>query len=421
MIKHLLKQIWALRGKNIWIITELFLAFIILWYVADYFSVLGINAITPTGMDIKNVYRVVYATNKSDNPKYISYEEGSEEPGRNFFRMVEYLKTRPEVESVCIGNWFYPYCMSNYNYGFFRDTLKTDCLMLKVKPEYFSMFNVFPKNGTDPEVLAKAIQREKSIIISRQAEKDLFRDASATGQLITQRGRDSFQFYVSGVTAEMKLHDYSRQQSYTFMLFDENSILNLKEDQIRREADICIKIKPGVSIRDFPARFKNEIKQSLAIGNYFLADIVPMTELRERYLNMQEITTTLKYRIGVGIFFLVNVFLGILGTFWLRIEKRKPEIGLRMSFGSTKAQVMSHLLTEGLCMLGIASIPALLVCANLALMDILSTENMDITAVRFMVNTLITYALFILVIMLSTLYPARRSANIQPAEALQYE
>ena len=158
-----------------------------------------------------------------------------------------------------------------------------------------------------------------------------------------------------------------------------------------------------------------------SIGNYFLADIVPLTKQRELYLSLYDVTTTLNYRFGVGIFFIVNVFLGVLGTFWLRIEKRKPEIGLRMSFGSTKAQVMSYMFMEGFCMLGIASIPALLVCVNLAIMDMMPTQYMDFTVVRFMITTFITYALFIIVISLSTLYPARRSANIQPAEALHYE
>ena len=419
MIKHLLKQIWALRGKNIWIIMELFLVFIILWYIVDFFSVLGITAMTPTGTDITNVYRVVYATNKPDNPKYISYEEGSDEPGRNFLRMVERLRERPEIESVCIGNWFYPYCYSNSMSGYFRDSLRSNPQILTVSPEYFSMFNVTPVNGTDPEILAKAIQREKAVILSKKAEKDLFKEASAVGQFINDW--DSSQLYVSGVTGEMKTHEYTRPRSYVFYLFDENELYNMKEDDIWGDVDICIKIKPGVSAKDFPARFKDEMKQSLAIGNYFLADILPLTKQRESFLKSYDITSTLKYRIGVGIFFLVNVFMGVLGTFWLRIEKRKPEIGLRMSFGSTKSQVMSHMLMESLCMLCIASIPALIVCINLVAIDIMPTDNMDFTAARFLSTTFITYALFIAVITLSTLYPARRSANIQPAEALHYE
>lgn len=82
---------------------------------------------------------------------------------------------------------------------------------------------------------------------------------------------------------------------------------------------------------------------------------------------------------------------------------------------------MSHMLLESFCMLGIASIPALLVCINLVAMDIMPKDNMDFTVARFLSDTFITYALFIAVITLSTLYPARRSANIQPAEALHYE
>ena len=399
---------------------ELFLVFIILWYIVDFFSVLGITATTPTGTDITNVYRVIYANYKPENPKYISYEEESEEPGRNFLRMVERLKEHPEIESVCIGRWFYPYCYSNTNSGYDRDPLRAYFYNLTVSPEYFSMFGVTPVNGTDPEVLAKAIKQENSVILSKKAGEDLFGDASCVGQFIMNRG-DSSQLYISGVTGEMKRYEYARPQSYAIFLFDENSLFNKMEDQIRSSTDICIKIKSNVPAGDFPERFKDEMKQSLAIGNFFLSDVMPLTKQRESFLIGNDITTTLKYRIGFGIFFLVNVFLGVLGTFWLRIEKRKPEIGLRMSFGSTKAQVMSHMLIEGFCMLIIASIPALIVCINLVTTDLMSTDSMDFTTVRFLSNTFITYALFITVITLSTLYPARRSANIQPAEALHCE
>ena len=432
MIKHLLKQIWVMRSKNIWVILELFLVFIVFWYVVDFFSVMGINTATPVGADIKNVYRVIYSVYMPDNPQYTPYENRhlgsglyarSEEPGKNFLRMVERLREHPEIESVCTGTeGYYPYGflrtgMSIYN----SDSLLIDVKSFNVSPEYFKMFNVLPSGGTDPEVLTQAILEKNSIILSEKTKEAIFKDASTVGQMARGQGSAIYGFKVSGVTRHIKQHEYTRPGFYIISLFDENNVIVMDENNIPNYIDICIKTRPGVSSTDFPERFKNEMRNQLAIGNYFLVDIIPLTKQREMYLKASGITTTLNYRIGISIFFLINIFLGVLGTFWLRIEKRKPEIGIRMSMGSTKVLIMKQMFTESMCLLGIASVPAILVCVNMAFMDIMPTENMDFTVVRFLLNTFITYILFIVVISLSTLYPARRLANIKPAEALHYE
>lgn len=420
MIKHILKQIGNQWGKNSWIMLELFMVFIILWYIVDIFSVMVINARTSTGTDIQNVHRVILATYKDGHPKFTSYEEGSEEPGRNFLRIIERLRSHPDIESVCIGQWFYPYCLSSNMSLYFVDTLSIQCQNLRVSPEYFKMFNVLPYNSDNPGLLEKAIRQDKAVILSLEANRRLFKEANGIGQVIHQGDTTNLNF-VSGITHEMKKQAYARPESYALILLNEDNLLKQKEQQIWESTDICIKTKPGVNQADFPARFKAEIKQQLAIGNYFLAEIVPLTKIKDTYFRIHGITTTLSYRIGICLFFLINIFLGVLGTFWLRIEKRKSEIGLRMSVGSTRKQIMLLMLGESLCMLIIASIPGLLVCLNLVYLDMLSTEYMDITAKRLFLNTLLTYLLLTIVITLSIWYPAQRSAAIQPAEALHNE
>ena len=422
MIKHIFKQLWTLRRKNIWIVSELFLVFVILWYIVDFFSVLGITAATPTGTDITNVYRVVYATHKSDNPKYISYEEDREAPGRNFLRMVERLREHPSVASVSMGEYFYPYCASSTSSTFARDTLRTGCQVLRVSPEYFSMFGVRPYEGGSPEVLALAIQKENSVILSKKAEQAFFGEASGMGgSIMTRSGQDTVYIQVSGICNDMKRHEHTRLQRFALFLFNENSLYDMDEEDIWGDVDICIKIRPDAATGDFPERFKEEMKQSLSIGNFFLEDIIPLSVYRERYLGSANISSTLKYSIALAAFFLINIFLGVLGTFWLRIERRRSEIGLRVAMGSTKQQLMRLMFSEGLCLLFVASLPALIICVNLVATGFMSTRYADFTPLRFLLNTVFTYLLFALAILLSTWYPAKRSASIQPAEALHYE
>lgn len=420
MIKHIFKQIWNQRRKNGWIILELFMVFIVLWYLVDFFSVLSITSQTPTGTEIENVHQVILSTYRKDNPKHIDYGEKSEEPGRNFMRIIERLRTHPDIESVCIGHWYYPYCPSISASGYFRDSFSVQCQIMSVSPEYFKMFNVKPHNGGDPETLGEILRQGNVSILSLEANRHLFKDGIGTGQSIFSRG-DSSEVRIAGVTHEMKAYEYERPKAYIFNLFDETELYQQNEYRIWEYTDICIKTKAGVPQTDFPFRFKEEMKQQLSIGNYFLADIMPLADKRMLYFRTYEVTSTLQYRIGIGIFFLINIFLGVLGTFWLRIEKRKAEIGLRMSFGSTRVQIMQHMLAESFGLLAIASIPAMAVCINLAYLDVMPTRNMDFTAARFLFNTALTYLLLSVVIALSVWYPAKRSSSTLPAEALHYE
>lgn len=417
MIKHSLKQVWSQRGKNIWIILELVMVFVILWYIVDFFTVMGINAATPIGTDIQNIHRVVLSTYKSDNPQFITYEEGSEEPGRNFLRIVERLRSHPEIESVCLGSWYYPYCTSTSEDSYCRDSLIANCKILRVSPAYFTMFDVRSADNS-PESLAGIFTRNKdAAFLSARANKLLFNNASGKGETIYTES-DSSEIFITDVVHEMKVHEYGRPHAIIIFPFNESNLFKQNEYQLWSMTDICIKTKPGVSQADFPARFKEEMKRPLAIGNFFLADITPLTKARSYFLWSTNITSTVNYRIGIGFFFLVNIFLGVLGIFWLRIEKRKSEIGIRMSVGSTKAQIMQLMLSESLCLLAIASIPALLVCLNLAYAEVLSTQYMDITASRLLANTLLTFLGLGLTVSLSVWYPAKRSATTQPAEAL---
>ncbi|WP_080903473.1 ABC transporter permease [Parabacteroides sp. Marseille-P3160] len=420
MIKHALKLIWTQRKKNGWILLELFLVFILLWYIVDFFVVLAGNSLTPQGTDIRNTYLVTYNMKRVDNPGYISYGEGSEEPGKNFLRMVSRIRQHPDVEAVSIGKNDYPYCPSSHYWPFQRDSFKTGCQVLTITPEYFHVFKVRPENGGSPEELRKKpFENKDEVILTKEVERKLFPQGSAIGRYIMDN--DSSRYRVVAVTTDIKPHDYTRSHTFLYKPVDMANLLKQDDSGLWYSMDICIRTKAGVSARDFPERFKKEMKESLAIGNFFLTDVIPLSKIREFYLKSYGIISSLQYHIGFACFFLINIFLGVLGTFWLRVERRRSEIGLRMAVGSSRKSVLALMQTEGFCLLLLASIPALIVCINLAAMDIMPTDDMDFTSLRFLTDTLLTYLLLGVVILFSTWYPAHRSAKTEPAEALHYE
>lgn len=156
MIRHLFKLIWTQRRFNLWIVLELFVVSVLMWYIVDFLSVLTITASTPTGFHIENTYKLTLAVRQENENGYITYEEDSPEPWLNMQRIAERLRQHPDIEGVSVGSWHFPYCRSNMSNQFWHDTLRVNADILTVTPDYFRVFRVAGSDG-NPETLARAM------------------------------------------------------------------------------------------------------------------------------------------------------------------------------------------------------------------------------------------------------------------------
>lgn len=417
MLAHLIKLMSKQWKKNIWILIELFLVLSLLWYIVDYFSVLYINGRTPTGFSIENTYKVALAVQPPNSTQYIHYEKDSDAPMQNFLRIIERIRSHPDIESVSVGSWHHPYSLSSTNTTYMREGRKHSAQLLTVTPYYFDVFKVNISGINSYEQINEALHN--GIILSKTLEEKFFPEGNAKGQYVFSN--DSIPTLVSGVTNVMKEHPYSKPKSYFFLPFKEQSLLKKNENEIRQTTEICFRTRTKHSSKDFAADFKKEMYSQLAIGNYFLADIQPLEDLERFQMKTEGVYETLQNRTAFTLFFLLNIFLGIIGTFWLRIEKRKEEIGIRIAVGSTRKQIRIQLLNESFILMIIAVVPALLIWVNIIRLELLSTSLLAVTPERIFINTCVTLFLTGVAIAAGTWYPAHRSSAIEPAEALHYE
>ena len=116
-------------------------------------------------------------------------------------------------------------------------------------------------------------------------------------------------------------------------------------------------------------------------------------------------------------FLLMNILLGIIGTFWFRTQHRRVELGLRIVVGSSRMQLWRRLNEEGLLLLTLAAIPAIVICYNIGYIELTET-SMQWGVVRALITLGITYLLMALMILIGIWFPARQAIRIQPAEAL---
>ena len=165
-------------------------------------------------------------------------------------------------------------------------------------------------------------------------------------------------------------------------------------------------------MKDAPSQYR--------IGNLMVTDVVSFDDIRT---NFQRIWSNKErnYYAGMG-FLLLNIFLGLLGTFWFRTQQRVSEIAIRKVNGATSTDIFRRLISEGLLLLVGATIPATLIDIGLSWYGYNQWfDDGYMGWVRTPATILISFALMALMIVLGILIPARRAMKIKPAVALKDE
>lgn len=121
-------------------------------------------------------------------------------------------------------------------------------------------------------------------------------------------------------------------------------------------------------------------------------------------------------------FLLLNIFLGLLGTFWFRTQQRRSEIALHKVHGATNTAVFFRLLGEGILLLVTVTPIAFIIDYNLANLELNSWRNgTTLEFDRLLLCAAISFLLIAVMIIIGISVPARKAMKIQPAEALHDE
>ena len=194
---------------------------------------------------------------------------------------------------------------------------------------------------------------------------------------------------------------------------------NLSHDSYDIHLELCVRVKEDQDV-DFINRLKADSEKQLRVGNVFIADVRSFADIRRNF--EQESRNNLRNYIFGMAFLLLNIFLGLLGTFWFRTQQRRGEIALYKALGGTNKTVFYRLLTEGVLLLVLATIPAVIIDWNLAYAEFnVRMNNTTLEIGRFIITSVTSFILILLMIIIGIGIPARKAMKIQPAEALREE
>jgi putative ABC transport system permease protein len=419
MIRHIFTIIWNERRANAWVFTEYILIFCVLWICCNYISSIFRTYEAGPGFDVSRVYML----NMNKKPG------APEDPDAygTALTFLDRVKRHPGVEYVAMGKGI-PYGSSS-SWGTMtindNDSVRHMVNRANVTSDFFNVFQIPLTSGV---VFDWQDERDRNKAIISALKEDFFGgDPGNPGvelipisqiQLLTEpREGDDLVVSVVG-TAERIINAYNVWGLHLSTVFTP-----LSRQEINLYQDIAMRVKPGIE-EDFVETFKKEMDEQLAVGPYFLASVKPLQEIKDE--RATDVTRKMNSVYAVSAFVILNIFFGILGTFWLRTQSRRSEIGLRLALGSSKQLIRRLFISETLLLLLSASIIGTVICLNLfrgPLLDVLGIPVVDRIAWKIgweqdILNFVLTFGFLLIVSVIAVLYPANQAAKLQPAETL---
>lgn len=433
MEKKLFTQIRNEWRSNFFLALELLVVFVVLWYIVDWCCTTARVYFAPMGFDTEHCYNL---TVNRLTPNSALYEDGhtAEDDMDALLEIAERLRHRPGVEAVAISQNSIPYNNGSNGIETFVDTVSVYAMLRLVQPDYMRLFRIqgAAVQGADGKTVRTtssdslaAVLGPGTMILSRNvtARYDALGLPDATPllgrQLPLWEPDSDNRLRVAGIAEPMRWNHFetSDQWGGPFLAVDfPREVMVQYENPAYLQ--LSLRVKPDAD-HGFVDALMADADRLYRVGNIYILDIQPFTQLQ--YISELEEVNEVKTQLCILGFLLLNIFLGVIGTFWFRTQHRRKEVALRMAMGSTRRGIFVRLIAEGLLLLTLAAVPAAIIALNIGVAELVDVTQLPFDASRFLFALVLSWLLMAVMIVVGVWYPARRAMKVQPAEALHDE
>jgi len=368
-------------------VLEIFLAFIILFFVMTFVIENMTNYNEPLGFETEQLWVSSLVINEMDSVEIVDMKRNLKRelvlhPKINNISFSEHMSPFGGSHSATGGddNGFY---LLSYLYYADEDFLETaDVPLLEGR-----WFNEEDKNGKYPPV-----------ILTRKLYEEYFDGRPYMDSIYDINGERK----VIGMVENFRYDGQFKEEipmSFMYAPMESHETNNL-----------YLRLKDGVGI-EFEEEMTELVAQISKLDNVTFEQIEQRRERRNRSTLIPMIAL-----LSICGFLVLNVALGLFGVLWHTISKRRGEIGLRRALGAYKSTIAFQFIMEILIIAFFGMFLAALFCIQVPLMDF--TEIKDIYFYQAIgISTLIITVL----VLICALYPSQQAARIAPAEALHAE
>ena len=424
---YILRQIWNERSSNIALFIEIFIVSIIVWFLTDIISGILLIYYEPTNCSTERCFQLQYEHLPESSPLW--NEETDNTSASDMRRhFINELINLPEVEDVAVsdqlhdGN-FYPYKTLYVPDDTARQTSVRAFACSANTPRVFAYQSV---DGMTTEELSAVLERGEAIITEYLANL-LGRDrAMGHHRLAIKRmnhDNDSVDIVVGAIIKVPKIDRWNENnvRSKACMVWTTRPVdgENL-DDSNWYHSQIVVKAKPRQE-QALEETLRQRMENcGMNYANYYLDDLKSYDTIRHNYSSGAH--TYLRYLSLFLLFLLVNVFLGLLGTFWLRTQQRQSELGLQKALGARSSTLVWRLVFEAMLIMTIAFLLAVPVAYAILTNELtVSYYNEYFTPSRLLRSEVLSYLLMTVIILLGIAIPAWRTANTNPIDVLHDE
>lgn len=397
------------RG-NIWMIIELTIVSIILWFLFTTICTIVNVRMQHAGYDVNDLYGAEIKVVDEDSPYYRHYDS-LHSPLTDRDLLMAKLNDNPYVETVGAGSNILTYSYNMYGMYLCHDTVCYHGNLRSVTPDVIMAYKIESQDGKTSSQLADIISKGELIISrpdfmlgNRYYDSSLFKDKD-----VYWGGDSAIVRHVGAVAYGLRRSDYEPQWGVIYAPLPDEAM----PDQM------VIRIVHGKD-REFVESMTTAEKRA---GNVYLSNLQSMESRRE--IAHSQYNTLIRDYLVCAFFLMIMIFLGFLGTFWFRTQQRVDEIAIRKVNGATRRDIMRRLVSESLMLLAVSTliaIPVELLAVHYGLLDDLNVTYyhvVTLTTPEIYQSMAMTVGFLALLILAGIWFPASKAMNVSPAQVLK--
>ena len=435
-MKQILNNLWSQRAQNVWLLAELVLVCFVAWKQLDPIAVRMYYKSLPKGFDSE---RLVVAQTSITDIRWFEGDNADRVLDKKTRILKQKLQASDEVEQVCILSQLYgllaPRNMFSHSvdnegeqYAYGDDTVHVyETLYLK-NEHFFETYGIHAAEGSPSvEELSKL---DHGIVISRSLAERLFGSAKAAiGKEITHsifiEEEWVTSYRICGVVEDVHVSETSFDTWQRYVPTTDNPLRYV-------HSQLLIRLKPDVNVRRFVEEQNFRLRQFTTDG-LAIVSFTPYEDLTTSKNQFASPMLSYDFNLAVttALFFLINLCLGVIGTFWMQTKRRTEESGIMRAFGATRGRIMGMFLAEGFILTTVSMFITCVLYLNyvktgLGELCISYSPQPDPTWVadkplHFLIISGIVYLVILIVVSIGITIPAWNICRTKPVEALREE